>query len=64
MVQSTGNIADIIGIFLKRRAEYVFRDRLAACLKLFPNHITTEKNLKIRKMSKRWGSFLSSNEIV
>ena len=64
MVQSTGDTADIIGIFLKRRAEYVFRDRLAACLKLFPNHITTEKNLKIRKMSKRWGSFLSSNEIV
>lgn len=64
LIQTNGDVAHLLDLFLKNRAESVFKERLYSCLKLFPNYNIVEKTVKIRKMSKRWGSFLSSNQIV
>ena len=45
-----------------RRAEDVFAERLRECLKSFPDLPTPV--LKIRKLKKRWGSYLKKHEII
>lgn len=45
-----------------QRAEVVFRERLNECLKSFPD--LEKPILKIRKLKKRWGSYLKKHEIV
>lgn len=45
-----------------KRAEVVFSERLNECIKSFPN--LKKPVLKIRKLNKRWGSYLKKHEIV
>lgn len=57
---------DDINISLKRwlqqRAYIVFRETLRECVKAFPD--LPEPTLRIRKLNKRWGSYLKKHEIV
>lgn len=57
---------DDINISLKRwlqqRAKVIFDECLKECLKAFPD--LPEPVLKIRKLNKRWGSYLKKHEIV
>ena len=48
--------------WLLSRAEVVFAQRLTECLKSFPN--LSPPKLKIRRLKKRWGSYLKRHEIV
>lgn len=48
--------------WLLRRAEDVFAERLRECLKSFPD--LSPPVLKIRKLKKRWGSYLKKHEII
>jgi len=45
-----------------KRAETVFNERLNVCMKAFPD--LEMPSLKIRKLNKRWGSYLKKHEIV
>lgn len=45
-----------------KRAEVVFNERLNVCMKAFPD--LEMPSLKIRKLNKRWGSYLKKHEIV
>ena len=45
-----------------KRAEVVFDERLKMCMKAFPD--LKMPSLKIRKLNKRWGSYLKKHEIV
>ena len=45
-----------------KRAETVFNERLNVCMKAFPD--LKMPSLKIRKLNKRWGSYLKKHEIV
>ncbi len=45
-----------------KRAETVFNERLKMCMKAFPDLKIPQ--LKIRKLNKRWGSYLKKHEIV
>lgn len=48
--------------FLLKRAEVVFNERLNECIKAFPE--LDKPVLKIRKLNKRWGSYLKKHEIM
>ncbi len=48
--------------WLIKRAEEVFGERLNECLKAFPD--LAKPTLKIRKLNKRWGSYLRKHEII
>ena len=48
--------------WLVKRAEVVFKERLNECIKAFPD--IAKPTLKIRKLNKRWGSYLKKHEIV
>lgn len=48
--------------WLINRAEVIFNERLTECLKSFPD--LAKPSLKIRKLNKRWGSYLKKHEIV
>lgn len=48
--------------WLINRAEVIFNERLTECLKSFPD--LAKPSLKIRKLNKRWGSYLRKHEIV
>lgn len=45
-----------------KRAEVVFNKRLKICMKAFPE--LEMPSLKIRKLNKRWGSYLKKHEII
>lgn len=45
-----------------KRAEIIFNERLNVCMKAFPD--LKMPKLKIRKLNKRWGSYLKKHEIV
>lgn len=45
-----------------KRAEMIFAERLNVCMKAFPD--LKMPSLKIRKLNKRWGSYLKKHEIV
>ena len=45
-----------------KRAETIFNERLNVCMKAFPD--LKMPQLKIRKLNKRWGSYLKKHEIV
>ena len=45
-----------------KRAEVVFNERLKICMKAFPE--LEMPSLKIRKLNKRWGSYLKKHEII
>lgn len=45
-----------------KRAEIIFNERLNVCMKAFPD--LEMPKLKIRKLNKRWGSYLKKHEIV
>lgn len=45
-----------------KRAETIFNERLNFCMKAFPD--LKMPKLKIRKLNKRWGSYLKKHEIV
>ena len=45
-----------------KRAETIFNERLNFCMKAFPD--LKMPKLKIRKLNKRWGSYLNKHEIV
>lgn len=45
-----------------KRAEIVFYERVKICMKAFPN--LKMPSLKIRKLNKRWGSYLKKHEII
>ena len=45
-----------------RRGETIFNERLNFCMKAFPD--LKMPKLKIRKLNKRWGSYLKKHEIV
>ncbi len=48
--------------WMVKRAEVVFNERLNVCMKAFPD--LKMPSLKIRKLNKRWGSYLKKHEIV
>ena len=48
--------------WLMKRAEIIFNERLNECIKAFPD--IAKPTLKIRKLNKRWGSYLKKHEIV
>lgn len=60
--QKTDEINAAFQKWLSSRAETVFSERLAECMKSFPN--MTRPELKIRKLKKRWGSYLKKHQIV
>ena len=45
-----------------KRAEIIFNERLNVCMKAFPD--LEMPKLKIRKLNRRWGSYLKKHEIV
>lgn len=60
--QKTAQINADFQKWLLRRAEDVFAERLRECLKSFPD--LPPPVLKIRKLKKRWGSYLKKHEII
>lgn len=44
------------------RAECIFNERLDECMKSFPD--LSRPALKVRKLEKRWGSYLKKHEVV
>ena len=60
--QKTDEISAAFQNWLLSRAQNVFSERLAECMKSFPN--MTRPELKIRKLKKRWGSYLKKHQIV
>lgn len=60
--QKTDEINAAFQNWLLSRAQAVFSERLAECMKSFPN--MTRPELKIRKLKKRWGSYLKKHQIV
>lgn len=60
--QKTDEINAAFQNWLLSRAQTVFNERLAECMKSFPN--MTRPELKIRKLKKRWGSYLKKHQIV
>ncbi len=60
--QKTNEISLAFKDWLLRRAEAVFHERLAECIKSFPT--LSVPKMKIRKLQKRWGSYLKRHEII
>ncbi len=60
--QKLNKINQIFSDWLMKRAEIVFNERLKICMKAFPD--LKMPKLKIRKLNKRWGSYLKKHEIV
>jgi hypothetical protein len=60
--QKLDEINQAFSNWLIDRAQVVFNERLTECLKSFPD--LTKPTLKIRKLNKRWGSYLRKHEIV
>ena len=60
--QKTEEINAAFQHWLLSRAQTVFSERLTECMKSFPN--MTQPELKIRKLKKRWGSYLKKHQIV
>lgn len=60
--QKTEEISTAFQHWLLSRAQTVFSERLTECMKSFPN--MTRPELKIRKLKKRWGSYLKKHQIV
>lgn len=60
--QKTDEINAAFQNWLLSRAQNVFSERLAECMKSFPN--MTRPELKIRKLKKRWGSYLKKHQIA
>lgn len=61
-VQKLDEINHAFQNWLIKRAENVFNERLNVCMKAFPD--LDMPKLKIRKLNKRWGSYLKKHEIV
>lgn len=60
--QKTEEITLAFNNWLITRAEAIFQARLAECMKSFPN--LSVPKMKIRKLQKRWGSYLKRHEII
>lgn len=60
--QKTEEIKLAFNNWLMTRAEAIFQERLAECMKSFPN--LSVPKMKIRKLQKRWGSYLKRHEII
>lgn len=63
IVYSKGAAEILLSAFMRKRAEYIFAERLGECLKLFPEFTSYSFIIKIRKMAKRWGSYHSKGTI-
>ncbi len=61
-VQKLDEINQAFQNWLIKRAEIIFNERLNVCMKAFPD--LEMPKLKIRKLNKRWGSYLKKHEIV
>lgn len=61
-VQKLDEINHAFQNWLIKRAEIIFNERLNVCMKAFPD--LEMPKLKIRKLNKRWGSYLKKHEIV
>lgn len=60
--QKLDEINQVFSDWMIKRAETVFNERLNVCMKAFPD--LKMPSLKIRKLNKRWGSYLKKHEIV
>lgn len=60
--QKIDEINQAFSDWMIKRAETVFNERLNVCMKAFPD--LKMPSLKIRKLNKRWGSYLKKHEIV
>ena len=60
--QKHKEINKVFEAWLLGRADVVFHERLKECIKAFPD--LEVPTLKIRKLKKRWGSYLKKHEIV
>ena len=60
--QKLDEINQAFSDWMIKRAETVFNERLNVCMKAFPD--LERPSLKIRKLNKRWGSYLKKHEIV
>lgn len=60
--QKLDEINQAFSDWMIKRAETVFNERLNVCMKAFPD--LKMPSLKIRKLNKRWGSYLKKHEIV
>lgn len=60
--QKLDEINQAFSDWMIKRAEVVFNERLKICMKAFPE--LKMPSLKIRKLNKRWGSYLKKHEII
>lgn len=60
--QKLDEINQVFSDWMIKRAEVVFNERLKICMKAFPE--LEMPSLKIRKLNKRWGSYLKKHEII
>lgn len=60
--QKLDEINQVFSDWMVKRAEVVFNERLKICMKAFPE--LEMPSLKIRKLNKRWGSYLKKHEII
>ena len=60
--QKIDEINQAFSDWMIKRAEVVFNERLKICMKAFPE--LEMPSLKIRKLNKRWGSYLKKHEII
>lgn len=63
IIYSKQPVQKILYCFMQSRAEKIFKERLKECLKLFPA-VSTQPQIKIRKMNKRWGSYYKGDIIL
>ena len=61
-IQKLDEVNDVFQNWFIKRAEIIFNERLNVCMKAFPD--LEMPKLRIRKLNKRWGSYLKKHEIV
>lgn len=61
-IQKLDEVNDVFQNWFIKRAEIIFNERLNVCMKAFPD--LEMPKLRIRKLNKRWGSYLKKHEII
>lgn len=64
ILPASGSPQNTLSLFMENRARLIFDERLNYCYKLFSFGAFNKPNIKIRKMNKRWGSYLKNRTIL
>lgn len=64
IVSANYAVEEILSSFMMTRAITVFKERLNYCYKFFSYAPFNKPDIKIRKMNKRWGSYLKNGTIL